>query len=226
MGRLQGVKKVSDTFSLRAPPTALGFDGRRATKMMPKAEQIRQFNMAGNMPMAWGLAADSLLAAAGILKDRRDRYDPRRLKVGNFVPDGGKILFPELMLRGFAVECLLKGLYVKARNTLASGGKYVGVKGAGDHNLLQLAIAVRFALTPPQKDVLKRLSIIMVGAGRYPITKDWSLRKIQKAFRGGKGPQDFWCPPGDDRTLATLVDLLERQLHARGGSKPNNALRL
>ena len=190
--------------------------------MIPEDEQIRQFDMAGNLPITWQLAADSLLAAARILKDHRVRFDPCHLQVGDTVPDEGKVLFPELMLRGFAVECLLKGLYVKAGNKLASGGKYLGVKGASDHNLLQLAITVGLTLASAQRDVLKRLSIIMVGAGRYPITKDWSLRKIQRAFRGGKGPPDFWGTPSDDSMLAAIVEHLDGELQEKGGSKHNN----
>jgi hypothetical protein len=170
------------------------------------------------------MAAGSLLAAARILKDHRDRFDVNRLKVGDTVPDEGKILFPELMLRGFAIECLLKGLYVKAGNKLASGGRYLGVRGAGDHDLLQLAITVGLPLAPAHRDVLKRLSIIMVGPGRYPITREWSLRKIQRAFRGGKGPPSYWGSPSDDRTLAAIVTLLEGEMQGKGGSKPNNRM--
>ena len=37
----------------------------------------------------------------------RDQFDPTQLNVGDDMPDEGKVLFPELMLKGFAVECLL-----------------------------------------------------------------------------------------------------------------------
>ena len=163
------------------------------------------------MSIAWLLAADHLQAAARILKAHRDRYDPTQLKVGDNVPDEGKIFLAELMLKGFAVENLLKALWLKRGNKLAVGGKYVGVNGATDHNLLQLADTVGFLLNDKAKDVLKRLSIIMTFSGRYPIPRNWSDRRIQKLHGGGKGSPTFWKYPTDDQTLEGVVATLEKE---------------
>src|SRR4051812_14359242 len=100
--------------------------------MLSEAEQIAHFDKTANTPAAWILAADSLQAAARILRTQRDQLDPTQLAVGDIVPDEGKILFPELMLKGFAVECLLKALWLKRGNTIAGGGRYAGVVGAAD----------------------------------------------------------------------------------------------
>lgn len=190
--------------------SALGRFGR-IPKMMPESEQIRHYDRAGNQPVTWWLAADSLLAAAGFLKVERDRFDLNCLVVGEPIPAEGKILFPELMLRGFAVECLLKGSYLKAGNTLASGGKYLGIKGVRDHDLPQLASAVGFTIDATEEDVLKRLSLIMTGSGRYPITKSWFARRIQPLFGGGMGMPSYWGWPTDDDTLSTVVARLLEQ---------------
>jgi hypothetical protein len=180
--------------------------------MMPQALQIAHFDRAGNLPASWHLSADSLFAAARLLKAQRDRYDPWSIKVGDTIPDEGKILWPELMLRGFAIECLLKALYLKRGNKLAVAGKYVGVKGAAEHDLVQLSDAVCVRLTPAQRDVLKRLSIVMTAGGRYPIPRNWSIGKIQRLRGGGKGPPTYAVMPKDDDTLASIVDLLDKEL--------------
>jgi len=182
--------------------------------MMPQTEQIKRYDKTGNTSAAWILAADSLQAAARILKTHRDRFDPMQLKVGDNVPDEGKILFPELMLTGFAVECLLKALWLKHGNKLAVRGKYVGVKGAADHALLQLADTVGLHLNRRARDVLKRLAIIMTSGGRYPIPRDWSARRIQKLRGGGKGIPEFWQHPTDDQTIEGVVAALEKELDA------------
>jgi hypothetical protein len=181
--------------------------------MMPEAEQIRQFDNTENTPAAWILQADSLLRAARVLKACRDRFDPTRLKVGDTVPDAGVVLFPELMLRGFAVECLMKAHWLKLGNKIAAGGKYLGVKGAADHDLLQLSDVVGVRFSDAARDVLKRLSIIMTSAGRYPTPRDWSTRRIQKIRGGSKGIPEFWSYPSDDRTLESVVEALYEELH-------------
>ena len=180
---------------------------------MPEAEQIMHFDKTGNTSAAWVLAADQVQAAARILKGHRDQFDPTSLKVGANIPDEGKILFPELMLSGFAVECLLKALWLKNGNALAKNGKYLKVKGAANHNLLQLADAVGFHLDANARDVLKRLSIIMTSGGRYPIPIDWSARRIQKLNGGGEGCPEYWQYPTNDQILGDVIATLEKELN-------------
>jgi hypothetical protein len=180
--------------------------------MMPEADQIKNYDRTGNTSAAWILSADCLQTAARILKSHRDRFDPTQLKVRDDVPDEGKILFPELMLTGFAIEYLLKALWIKQGNKLAVGGRYVRVKGAADHALLQLADAVCLDLDGNARDVLKRLSIIMTSGGRYPIPRDWLARKIQKLHGGGKGSPEFWQHPRDDQLLEKVFAMLQKEL--------------
>jgi hypothetical protein len=75
------------------------------------------------------------------------------------------------MLLGYAIECALKGLWVKGGNKIVAGGKYIGVTGAKDHDLAQLAKAVGFSLTVAESDVLQRLSKFVRFAGRYPVAR-------------------------------------------------------
>jgi hypothetical protein len=52
------------------------------------------------------------------------------------------VLAVRAMLLGYAVECGLKALWLRTGKDLIRGGKYRGVNGAQDHNLVQLANVV------------------------------------------------------------------------------------
>ncbi len=87
-----------------------------------------------------------------------------------------KIVMPTVycvraMLLGYAVECALKGLWVRRGNTIVQGGKYTKIPNARDHDLLGLARTVGFHANAKESDVLKRLSNFASFAGRYPIAK-------------------------------------------------------
>ena len=82
------------------------------------------------------------------------------------------LLAVRAMLLGYAVECALKALWVRKKgNDLVRNGKYVGVKGAGDHNLVQLAQQAGFIPTAVEAQVLRRLTKFATFAGRYPVAK-------------------------------------------------------
>jgi len=62
---------------------------------------------------------------------------------------GDEIVMPMIfrvraMLFGYAIECALKGLWVKRKNKLVVNGRCLRVPGAGDHELLQLSQKVWF----------------------------------------------------------------------------------
>lgn len=180
--------------------------------MLPEEEQAKEYDKTGNEPLAWELSADDLEASAAILKEARDGFDPNSLKLGDEIPDEDKVLFPELMLRALSLECLLKALWLKQGNKIAEDGEYKGVKGAGDHDLLQLAAVVGLKLDKTEKDVLKRLSKIMTSNGRYPIPKNWKAGRIQEWHGGNIGPPGFWRHPSDDQVLSRVVNDVKTEL--------------
>lgn len=101
------------------------------------------------------------------------------------------------MLIGYAIECALKGLWVKKGHMLVDRGRYRGVQGARDHDLVQLAAVAGFILTDRESDVLRRLSRFVQFAGRYPIAKtpdrmlpheDATLGSVDVGYFS---PQDF-----------------------------------
>lgn len=82
------------------------------------------------------------------------------------------LLAVRAMILGFALECSLKALWLKQDdNKIVRDGKYCGVTGANDHDLVQLASAAGFKATPSETEVLRHLSKFIRFAGRYPIGK-------------------------------------------------------
>lgn len=176
--------------------------------------QLDQYHKVGNDHIAWVLSAEDLLAASRSLRKLRNAFDIESIGVGDAIPDEGRIHPADLMLRGFAVECLLKALWVLRGGKICVDGKYVGVKGAGDHNLIQLCDANKLSFTEPKRDVLKRLSIFMTSVGRYPIPKHWSETKIQSTLGGGKAPPTCWVTPSDDEAYDSIVKILHEALES------------
>src|SRR5216684_547258 len=157
------------------------------------------FERTANTPQALELSSRELWTAAQILKDRRLVVDnSAALKDGDPVPPELTVRPVEMMLRGFALENLLKALWVKQKNPIVSGNKYIGVTGAGDHDLVQLADAVGLPTGPESRDVLKRLSAFITFVGRYPIPA-----------HAQRGLGVWWRTPLDDETLNAISQNLQ-----------------
>jgi hypothetical protein len=170
------------------------------------------YDQVGNLSVAWQSSAESLLAAASLLRTAREAARATPLHVGDPISDAERSHPSELMLRGFALECLFKAVWVKRGNKLASGGKLQPIKGAAPHDLLQLSDTLQFSSAPPERDLLKRLSLFITSVGRYPIATDWARTKIQKSFDGGYGPPTYWVSPRDYETYGALVTRLLAEL--------------
>jgi hypothetical protein len=120
----------------------------------------------GNLWLAW-LAWAFVLEEAEVCLGEREVH--RELPTGEvFMP---MLLSVRAMLLGFALECCLKALWVRKGNKIVRNGRYKGVTGAKDHNLVQLAAAAGFIPTTAETDVLRRLSKFVRFAGRYPVAK-------------------------------------------------------
>ena len=129
------------------------------------------------------MSGDSLLAAARILLQN---YDPCiDAPIGSKISDKAKIYSSIFLLYGFGIECLFKGLWVENGNEIVKDGKYVGILGANDHKLHELADATNFSLTDKERDALISLSVIITSSGRYPVSRNWMETKIQKRTSGG-----------------------------------------
>jgi hypothetical protein len=164
---------------------------------------IKRLRQDGNNFYALKASALPLFAAARVLRPTRDsaRTALENVKEGDSMPDEGMLHAPEMMLRGFAVECLLKGLWVRQGNKLAENGKYVRVPNIkNEHDLVGLAVEVGFTMTAEQRDLLEHLSVYTITVGRYPIPVRTTNSRLV-----------WWTTPKDNETLDGIVaDLLCR----------------
>ena len=109
---------------------------------------------AGENPLVWQASARDLLDAASAVKARVIQFDDGMMHT---------LAAVEAMLLGLALECLLKGMYIKRHrvweeadkaHAIVKNGEYVGVPGAGDHELLQVADVAGVALNQQDRWVL------------------------------------------------------------------------
>ena len=126
------------------------------------------YGMAGENPRAWQVSAQDLLDGAMAVKAKVQPFD-------NAMHSLARV---EAMLLGMALECLLKGIYIKRHrvwadptkeHALVKDGAYVGALGARGHNLPKLADAAGVTMSPFERSILDRLTDFIVYAGRYPV---------------------------------------------------------
>jgi hypothetical protein len=140
----------------------------------------------------------------------------------------GDIIMPAVlavraMLLGYAVECGLKALWLRAGNQLISAGKYQGVKGAKDHNLVQLAKVVGFPLNPKEEAVCNRLTKFARFAGRYPVSKtpnEMQPDALTQADAGFFSKQDFRTSESILNKLRAAISGKKRNCFPRRPRKP------
>lgn len=111
----------------------------------PLSQKQRQwdqwvFNNAGNSRVHWMMYAKALLDSAAAIRKQllvfRRRLFRRRIDPQLAYYDSKADIF--LLLLGLAMECLLKAKWLTDGGVLAEDGRYVGIKGAGQHNLRQI----------------------------------------------------------------------------------------
>ena len=137
----------------------------------PRDDFLRwSYHVSGENPAAWQVSAKDLLDAAMAVKAK-----VQSVGTGGMDP----LARVEAMLLGMALECLLKGMYIRRHrvwedptkaHALVKNDTYVGVKDAGDHELPQLAAAAGVTVSQPEQLILTRLTDFIKYAGRYPIS--------------------------------------------------------
>lgn len=134
------------------------------------------FDAWGNDKTAWLLTADSLLASANILLKKIGVPAKQKKTVAKFW-NWVKIYYVARMLRGMAIECSLKALWLHSGGVLVRNGKYRGIPGAKNHDLFsiynQLRLKCSIILSQEELLLLSRVSYAIVE-GRYPISKSFS----------------------------------------------------
>jgi hypothetical protein len=103
----------------------------------------------------------------------------------------------------------------KRGNKLAKDGKYLGVRGAGAHDLVQLAGALKLILSDLEKDTLRRLSHFIEYGGRYPVPKNAEKLQLTSAPAGGRAAATTWSTPTDYVHFEAVVSRLDQLLDER-----------
>ena len=106
------------------------------------------------------------------------------------------------MLRGMAIECLLKATWLKRGNLIVEDGEFAGIPGVPAHQLLQMA---KKTLQPErmttEREIILEVLTRAITNGRYPIPK----RQYDPRF-------NEWLPhswsPAHEAVLRALVDEL------------------
>lgn len=131
------------------------------------------FNTTGNDPTAWFDTAASLLDSANIIISNIGRPEEKP-QTPDAIWDWVRINYVSRMLRGMAVECLLKAVWLKSGEILASNGKFRNIPNTKSHDLYGLykAINERIPLNFNEEELkfIARLSFASESA-RYPIRK-------------------------------------------------------
>ena len=162
---------------------------------------IDSYTRAGNYYPNWIHTADRLLVASAILA-RETRHARNSVRQGAKPPLEALTTWTEVMVAGFAVECLIKAVWLKNGNELIRGGEYVAILRKEGYWLVPLCDRFGIPLSSAERRSLRRLSLIIRGIGRYPI-----LRKAIEADRAGIR----WASSDDD-VIASLVEGLKRIL--------------
>jgi hypothetical protein len=178
----------------------------------------KDFDKRANSPSEWLFVADDLLAASCFLSEHSYHLSSSWPKLEDRFPsfDELRITPVILMLRSMAIECLLKGIYAKLCGSLAQNGRYKSIRGAKDHDLLQLAKTVPslhdLGLTDEDKDFIKRLSRNLIR-GRYPIHKTWTHHLLAHAGGDKRRIPGLMVPDHDDNLFHVVLARLRGFLH-------------
>ena len=161
----------------------------------------RAFEDLGRNPLAWWHSARNLIDGAEAVKEK--------------VQDVGELMHSltavQAMLLGLAIECLLKGMWIKAGNTLTKDGRYARVPEAGDHELKQLAHAAGVSASEKEKGALERLSKFVKYAGRYPIPTAWEDMKLKQVNGVGTVAPTF-LTKAEVETAERIADRLMQEV--------------
>ena len=97
-----------------------------------------------------------------------------------------------LLLEGFAIECLLKGLYIADGEKIAEDGKLRNSLARKSHKLLSWCNLTNIELNDRQKELFKTLSLVITSYGRYPVPMKYENNPLEKTKERGYKPRYIW----------------------------------
>jgi hypothetical protein len=153
----------------------------------------------GNAYQNWMHTAQTLFAASKVLK-REHKRAYAALRGSGKAAIEMLTVWTQPMLTAFGIECLIKAIWLKQGNQLASNGKYVPMIPNERHRLVPLCRAAGIALDSREADALERMSDIARSIGRYPIGR-----------RARENKSVSWSSRDDD-IIKNLIVKLKAQL--------------
>ncbi len=167
------------------------------------------FTQIGNNPANWAASASSLFGASMILSQERQKETERVLGSSTPVQTVSLAMRTdgvERLLTAFALEALLKAVWLSKGNTLINQGRYTGLpcekkKKPQWHNLPAICDDAEMVLKGSERHILTRLSDVARYQGRYPIARGWEQMD----------PVFYWSEDWDV-TVGKLVTRLWRSL--------------
>jgi len=166
------------------------------------------FDLTGNDPRLWAGCAEALLSSSDVL-------DAQYPGVPEDDPDAFweffKLHSVSVMLKGMAIECLLKAIWIGHVSSLAVNGRFQSIPGIRDHDLLAIATALGkhldLGLSKEDMELLPVLSFA-ITSGRYPIPKGFNRRPSKPDWK----QKIKWCKweiaTDRDRFSAMVTKLL------------------
>ncbi|MCX5734999.1 MAG: hypothetical protein NTW68_11825 [candidate division NC10 bacterium] len=163
-----------------------------------KAHSRERFESLARSPAGWLMAAAELRMSADLVGDRFAEA------VGNWLEgrEPGRYLHVGavfLMLAGFAIEALLKGIVLAGNPSTVSHGRLP--KWLLNHDLSGLMQRANVPLTGDEDELLRRLVEAVQWRGRYPVPR-----------HAGELPDSHSVGIPDVNAFRALYDRLEREL--------------
>jgi len=165
------------------------------------------FELIGNDPGIWVQYGEALLTSADVLDAQYPKVPKDDLDA---FWEFFKLHIVAMMLKGMAIECLLKSIWMARVSPLVVEGKFRSIPGTKDHDLLSLVAALKehidLDLSRQESELLAVLSQA-ITSGRYPISKSLSARPTKPDWV----EKMKWCKweiPADDTRFASIVSRL------------------
>lgn len=169
---------------------------------MTQDEMKRKYDAMANDYIQWIEAANDNLIAADAISEA---IIAAMKHSGN--QPAMRLHWKILMFRAYAIECLLKAVYLKNGNRLASGGSFIHTALPKGHNLVAMWKLVSLPpLTKEWRGLLEKLTQISTSLGRYHIGLAWNKPKPNLA----KNSIMDWTT-GEDQVLESIIR--ELKLH-------------
>jgi len=173
--------------------------------------QVQTFDDIGNSFDAWESKADELLYCSEGLQDLANMRASKVYEIMEQLSHIVKVSWVMKMLIGFAIECLIKAVWLKDGNKLCSEGKFIGIEGIKNHKIHEMISKIGLTISQDERTVLKILGAVATSGGRYPVFTKYD--SLEKDF--GLGNMNFsqeWNSQTLEPAFFTLIKKLKSRL--------------